>query len=90
MIGEGTMRISAILLAAGASARMGENKLSLNFGGKSALALSYEAIKHSRYPIEKIVIAAADSTRDDGGAYRDAGCRRLGCRRRGQPGAIGL
>ena len=55
--------VYAVLLAAGAGARMGENKLALAFGGKTPLQLCYEAFLESQCPPERIVVAVSENTR---------------------------
>ena len=51
--------VFAAILAAGSSCRMGRDKLSLSFGGKSPVELSIEAF--SAYPIniEGIIVATS-------------------------------
>lgn len=55
------MKIAAVLLAAGASTRMGVNKLTLSLGGMSVLERSARALKASG--IEDAVIAVSEDTR---------------------------
>ena len=55
------MKIAAVLLAAGASTRMGVNKLTLTLGGISVLERSARALKAAG--IEDIVIAVSEDTR---------------------------
>lgn len=57
-----SMQRYAVLLAAGASARMGENKLALSFRGKDALTLSVEAFLQLEEPPMEIIIAASQAT----------------------------
>ena len=51
--------VFAAILAAGSSCRMGRDKLSLSFGGKSPVELSIEAFSACPISIEGIIIAAS-------------------------------
>ena len=51
--------VFAAILAAGSSCRMGRDKLSLSFGGKSPVELSIEAFSVCPINIEGIIIAAS-------------------------------
>ena len=55
--------VYAVLLAAGAGTRMGENKLALAFGGKTPLRLCYEAFLRSECPPIKFAVAVSAQTR---------------------------
>lgn len=54
--------VTAILLAAGASSRMGENKLAMRFSGYTPLELSYKALVES--DADRIIITVSDDTRE--------------------------
>ena len=60
--------VYAVLLAAGAGTRMGENKLALTFGGKTPLRLCCDAFLQSERPPCTIVIAASEETRAEADA----------------------
>ena len=53
--------IFAAVLAAGSSRRMGRDKLSISFGGKSAVELSIEAFLSCGLNIAGIIVAASES-----------------------------
>lgn len=55
------MKVCAILLAAGASSRMGFNKILIDFNGKTPIELCCEAFREFA---EEIVIAVSESTLD--------------------------
>lgn len=68
------MKIAAVLLAAGASTRMGVNKLTLNLGGISVLERSARALKAAG--VEEIVIAVSEDTR----AHAEIVAEKYGCK----------
>ena len=51
--------VFAAILAAGSSCRMGRDKLSLSFGGKSSVELSIEAFSACPINIEGIIVATS-------------------------------
>lgn len=69
-------RVTAILLAAGKSARMGFDKLTLPFGGHTAL--EYSLLAFLRAGVEDIVIAVSPATR----AHAEELARRQACENR--------
>ena len=56
--------VFAAILAAGTSCRMGRDKLSLSFGGKSPVELSIEAFSACPINIEGIIVAASAANTD--------------------------
>lgn len=54
--------VVGILLAAGSSSRMGENKLLMNLAGQTPLELSYNELAKSN--VAKIIIVVSDSTKE--------------------------
>ena len=55
--------VCAVLLAAGASLRMGENKLLIRFGGKTPIKMCLAAFDGCKTRFDRIVIAVSDDTR---------------------------
>lgn len=55
------MRTAGILLCAGSSARMGQDKLSMSFGGKTPIQLSFEALVQAG--VDEVIFAVSESSR---------------------------
>lgn len=55
------MKVTGILLAAGASRRMGRDKLIISLGGRTVLRCSAEALLNAG--VTDIIIAVSDATR---------------------------
>ncbi|HWS28551.1 MAG TPA: 2-C-methyl-D-erythritol 2,4-cyclodiphosphate synthase [Clostridia bacterium] len=64
------MNIACVLLAAGSSERMGENKLALSFNGQTPLALCADAFFTAEKELYKMAIAVGTSTRAQGERLR--------------------
>ena len=57
------MKVTGILLAAGASRRMGRDKLIISLGGRTVLRRSAEALLNGG--VTDIIIAVSDATRQE-------------------------
>lgn len=64
------MNVACVLLAAGSSLRMGENKLSLSFGGQTPLSLCADAFFKAEKELYKMAVAVGASTREQGERLR--------------------
>ncbi len=64
------MNVACVLLAAGESLRMGENKLTLSFSGKTPLELCAEAFFQAEKELYKMAVAVSGSTRAQGERLR--------------------
>ncbi len=64
------MNVACVLLAAGNSERMGENKLTLSFNGQTPLALCADAFFTAEKELYKMAIAVGTSTRAQGERLR--------------------
>ncbi|MEG1547920.1 MAG: 2-C-methyl-D-erythritol 2,4-cyclodiphosphate synthase [Clostridia bacterium] len=63
-MGEKKASVCAILLAAGASERMGEDKLCMRFNGKTPLERCMEALHGCKHSFESILVAVSELTRE--------------------------
>ena len=68
------MKVTGILLAAGASRRMGRDKLIISLGGRTVLRRSAEALLNAG--VTDIIIAVSDATRQEAEAL----CAQYGLR----------
>ena len=68
------MKVTGILLAAGASRRMGRDKLIISLGGRTVLRRSAEALLNGG--VTDIIIAVSDATRQEAEAL----CAQYGIR----------
>ncbi|MCE5236135.1 MAG: 2-C-methyl-D-erythritol 2,4-cyclodiphosphate synthase [Clostridiaceae bacterium] len=64
------MNVACVLLAAGSSERMGENKLLFSFGGQTPLALCAEAFFSAERELYKMAVAVGPATRAQGESLR--------------------
>ena len=66
------MKVTGILLAAGASRRMGRDKLIISLGGRTVLRRSAEALLNGG--VTDIIIAVSDATRQEAEALLREKC----------------